>query len=358
MLSRPRSPDAYRKTRCSATTSSRALRAGGLCTDIDLVDDYPLNYLAFAARQHRWVRGDWQIARWLWRTVPDARGHAVRTRSPPSHGGRFSTISVAACSRLGSSSVPGSWTRACRLWVVWSGLGLLVLAFPAYMQVGRSLTNRVRGVPLREHVLAERDSLAASATQAFLSTVFLLHQGWIMLDAIGRTLVRLFVTRRRMLEWITADRAARVEATPGAVLRPMLPTVIAAVAIAVIVGVVAPAGLPLALPVVILWCLAPTIAYTTGRPQSHRRAALTVAERSAFRRVARKTWRFFDDLVTPTDHWLIPDNLQENRRELIAHRTSPTNIGLQLLSTLAAYDFGYLNVAALLTGSRQPSPRC
>jgi cyclic beta-1,2-glucan synthetase len=211
------------------------------------------------------------------------------------------------------------------------------------------LTNRVRGVPLREHVLAERDTLAASATQAFLSTVFLLHQSWVMLDAIGRTLVRLFVTRRRMLEWITADRAARVEATPGAALRRMLATVITAVAIAVIVGLVAPSRLPLALPVVILWCLAPTLAYTTGRPLLRRHAALTVAQRSPFRRVARKTWRFFDELVTPTDHWLIPDNLQENRRELIAHRTSPTNIGLQLLSTLAAYDFGYITVAALLT---------
>jgi hypothetical protein len=60
-------------------------------------------------------------------------------------------------------------------------------------------------------------------------------------------------------------------------------------------------------------------------------------------------WRFFDDLVTPADHWLIPDNIQEDRRELIAHRTSPTNIGLQLLSTLAAYDFGYITLDGLLT---------
>src|SRR5204862_5071506 len=100
------------------------------------------------------------------------------------------------------------WTILPGSSIVWSLLGLLVLAFPAYMQVGRSLTSRVRGVPLREHVLAERDNLAASATQAFLSTVFLLHQSWVMLDAIGRTLVRLLITRRHMLAWVTADHSA------------------------------------------------------------------------------------------------------------------------------------------------------
>jgi cyclic beta-1,2-glucan synthetase len=322
----------------------------GLCTDIDLVDDYPSNYLAFAARQHRWVRGDWQIVRWLWRTVPDASGRAVPNTLPAV--AIWKILDNLRRSLLAPALVAlfvAGWTVLPGAAIVWSALGLLVLAFPAYMQVGRSLTSRVRGVPLREHVLAERDNVVASATQAFLSTVFLLHQSWVMLDAIGRTLARLFVTRRRMLEWVTADRSAHVEATPGDLLRRMLGAPIAAAAIAMCVGVVAPARLPLALPVVVLWCLSPMLAYATGRPVSLSRAALDRAQRSAFRRIARKTWRFFDDLVNPADHWLIPDNLQENRHDRVAHRTSPTNIGLQLLSTLAAYDFGYLNVGALLT---------
>ena len=323
----------------------------GLCTDIDLVDDYPSNYLAFSARQHRWVRGDWQIARWLWRTVTDTRGRVVRNTLPAIS--RWKILDNLRRSLIAPALVAlfvAGWTVLPGSAIVWSVLGLLVLAFPAYMQVGRSLTSRVRGVPLREHVLAERDNLAASATQAFLSTVFLLHQSWVMLDAIGRALVRMMVTRRRTLEWVTADRSADVEATPGSVLRRMLGSVITAVAIAVLVGVVAPVRLPLTLPVVILWCLAPMLAYMTGRPQLHRRTAVVPPDqRLAFRRIARKTWRFFDDLVTPADHWLVPDNIQEDRRELVAHRTSPTNIGLQLLSVLAAYDFGYINVTSLLT---------
>src|SRR5688572_901996 len=241
------------------------------------------------------------------------------------------------------------WTVLPGSALVWTGFGLLVLAFPAYVQVSRSLTNRFRGVPLREHVLAERDNLASSAAQVFLSTVFLLHQGWMMLDAIGRTLVRLLVTRRHLLEWVTADRSAQVEATASGVLQRMLATPIAAAAIAVTVAIVDPSRLPIAIPIVALWCLSPAVAYKTGRHFPQDATALNRTTRTAFRMVARRTWRFFDDLAGSDDHWLIPDNVQEDRRELIAHRTSPTNIGLQLLATLAAYDLGYVSASGLIT---------
>jgi cyclic beta-1,2-glucan synthetase len=322
----------------------------GLCTDVELVDDYPSNYLAFTARQHRWVRGDWQIVRWLWRTVPDGEGRTVPNTLPAV--ARWKILDNLRRSLLAPSLVAlfmAGWTVLPGSTLVWSVLGLLVLAFPAYMQVGRSLTSRVRGVPLREHVLAERDNLIAGANQAFLSTVFLLHQSWVMLDAVVRTLVRLLVTRRHMLEWVTADRSAHIEATPGAVFRRMRGTTIAAAIVVAAVAVVSPVRLPLALPIVVLWGLSPLLAYTTGRPLIDTRAVLSHAERRAFRRTARRTWRFFDDLSGPADHWLIPDNIQENRNELVAHRTSPTNIGLQLMATVAAYDFGYITAATLLT---------
>jgi cyclic beta-1,2-glucan synthetase len=321
----------------------------GLCTDIDLVDDYPSNYLAFAARQHRWVRGDWQIVRWLWRTVPDARSRSVRNMLPAI--ARWKILDNLRRSLLAPALVIlflAGWTILPGLAVVWSTIGLLVLAFPAYMQIGRSLTSRVRGVPLREHVLAERDKMASGATQAFLSAVFLLHQAWMMLDAIGRTLVRLLVTRRHMLEWVTADRSAHVEATPRQVFRRMIAMPAAAAAIGLWVSLVAPSRLALALPLIALWAVSPALAYATGRPLTRNGSELSTAGRSRFRRAARRMWRFFDDLARPEDHWLVPDNLQENRRERVAHRTSPTNIGLQLLATLAAYDFGYIPVADLL----------
>ena len=321
----------------------------GLCTDIHVVDDYPPNYLAFAARLHRWVRGDWQIVRWLWTTVPDERGGSVPNTLPAIS--RWKILDNLRRSLLPPALVAllvSAWTVLPGSAGVWSAVAVLVLAFPAYVQVGRSLSSRVRGVPLREHVLAERDALVTSARQALLSTVFLLHQSWVMLDAIGRTIFRLTVTRRHLLEWVTADRSSHSQASAGDVLRRMSGVPIATVVIGAAAAWVAPERLPFALPILIMWLLSPVGAYATGLPVRHRHAALDADERRALRRVARRTWRFFEDLVGPEDNWLIPDNIQENRRERLAHRTSPTNIGLQLLSTLSARDFGYLTTTEML----------
>ena len=211
----------------------------GLCTDIHVVDDYPSNYLAFAARLHRWVRGDWQIVRWLWRTVPDESGRPVPNTLPAIS--RWKILDNLRRSLLPPALVVlfmASWTVLPGAGLVWAMVGLLVLAFPAYVQVGRSLSSRVRGVPFREHVLAERDALVTSARQALLSTVFLLHQSWVMLDAIGRTLARMLITRRRLLQWVTADRSSHVEAFPGAVIRRMALVPVAAFVLALVVGVV------------------------------------------------------------------------------------------------------------------------
>jgi cyclic beta-1,2-glucan synthetase len=321
----------------------------GLTTDIHVVDDYPSNYLAFAARLHRWVRGDWQILRWLWLTVPDATGRHVRNTLPVIS--RWKILDNLRRSLLPPALTAlfvAGWTTLPGSTLVWSALAALVLAYPAYVQVGRSLSSRIRGVPLREHVLAERDTLITSARQVLLSAVFLLHQSWVMLDAIGRTLVRMLVTRRRLLEWVTADRTSHVQAFAGTVFRRMALTPAVAACLAALVAWIAPTHLPLALPLIALWFASPALAYATGLPVQHRRAAPGKTDRREWRRIARRTWRYFDDLVGVADNSLVPDNLQENRADHIAHRTSPTNIGLQLLSMLAARDFGYLTTSELL----------
>jgi cyclic beta-1,2-glucan synthetase len=321
----------------------------GLCTDIHVVDDYPANYLAFAARLHRWVRGDWQIVRWLWRTVPDERRRTVLNTLPAI--ARWKILDNLRRSLLPPALVAlfvAGWTILPGSTLLWSSLALMVLAFPAYTQVGRSLSSRVRGVPFREHVLAERDALVTSARQVLLSTIFLLHQSWVMLDAIVRTLVRMLITRRRLLQWVTADRAAAGEGLATVFLQRLWLAQVVAVLFGVLVAWRAPGRLPLALPILGLWLASPAIAYATGRPARHRHAPLGRDERRALRRTARRTWRYFDDCIGPADNWLVPDNVQENRSERIAHRTSPTNIGLQLLSALSARDFGYITTTDLL----------
>ena len=321
----------------------------GLCTDIEVVDDYPAHYPAFAARQHRWVRGDWQIVRWLWRTVPNAAGQSVVNTLPVMS--RWKIVDNLRRSLLPPSLVvllAAAWTVLPGAPGLWTTLAMLVLAFPAYIQLGRSLGSRASGVPLREHLRAERDVIVTSLRQAALSVALLAHQSIVMVDAIVRVLVRMLFTRRRLLEWVTADQVKHVPLTVAGLFRRMWMAPALALAITALVAFVAPERLLLASGIIAMWMLSPILAYTSGVPLVRRRLALTAAQRAVFRQAARRTWRFFEDLVGPADHWLAPDNYQEDRREPVAHRTSPTNIGLQLLSTVAAYDFGYIGLTSLL----------
>jgi cyclic beta-1,2-glucan synthetase len=320
-----------------------------LCTDIQVVDDYPSHYLAFAARQHRWARGDWQIARWLWRTVPAASGRSVPNTLPVI--ARWKIFDNLRRSLLAPSLMVllvAGWTVLPGSALGWTVLALAVLAFPAYAQLGRSLSNRVRGVPFRMHVAAQRTDLLNTARQAVLWTALLPHQAWLMTDAVVRTFWRLLVSRTRLLEWVSADRLAAMKPTPTTVLRSMWAAPVLALVAAALVAWLSPGRLAVALPLVAIWLGVPALVYRIGRPAPEGRQPIGDPERIALRRIARRTWLFFEELFTPADHWLIPDNYQENRADLIAHRTSPTNIGLQLIATLAAYDFGYLSAAGVV----------
>ncbi|HET7696560.1 MAG TPA: glucoamylase family protein [Vicinamibacterales bacterium] len=320
-----------------------------LCTDILLVDDYPAQYLAFASRQHRWVRGDWQIMRWVWRTVPDAGGRTVRNVLPVTP--RWKIFDNLRRSLLAPSLIvllAAGWTVLPRGPLAWTSVALLVFAFPVLAQLARSLTSRVRGVPLVRHVAGELPALALSAQQTILWIALQLHQAVLMLDAIIRTLWRLLVTRRRLLEWVAADRFAGMSLTPAKVLRSMWHSPVLALAMMAVVTAAAPDRLPAAVPFILLWFCSPALVLASGQPTPDPRQRIDDSQRAALRMIARRTWLFFEELFGPGDHWLIPDNYQENRAELIAHRTSPTNIGLQLISTFAAYDFGYLSAAGVI----------
>ena len=321
----------------------------GLCSDIHLVDDYPSHYLSFAARQHRWARGDWQIARWLWRTVPDEQRRPVRNVLPVMAQWKiFDNLRRSLLAPALIALFLAGWTWLPGAPGLWTSVGLLVLAFPPLSQVGRSVFSRVRGVPLALHVAAERDAVVTSIEQSLLWASLLAHQAWVMTDAIARALWRMLVSRRHLLEWVSADRLAGLQRTPVTVIRSMWAAPVIAIAAAIVVATAEPSRLLVALPLILLWFLSPGLAFVTGQPAPDGRQPIDDGDRAALRKVARRTWLFFEELFTPADHWLIPDNYQEDRHELVAHRTSPTNIGLQLLSTLAAYDFGYLSASGVV----------
>lgn len=320
----------------------------GLLSDTELFDDFPARYHAYARREHRWVRGDWQLLPWLARAVPTPGGRAPnplptlerwklldnlrRSLVPPA---------LVVLLVLGWTVLPGSpW--------VWTTTTLAVLALPLikwFMGVAARFARTGSPAGLRSW----RESVPALGGQGLLAAVFLADQARSMCDAVARTLVRLLVTRRRLLEWETAAATEQRLGTGLAdFIRGMWPSPALAVAVAVLVAVVRPPALWAAMPLLAAWFVAPLVAFWVSRPRQGTVLVLGEDERRAFRRIARKTWRFFATFVGDPDHWLPPDNYQEVPDGRIAHRTSPTNQGLLLVSTLAAHDLGYIGLGTLV----------
>ena len=318
-----------------------------LATDIELIDDQPASYSVVAGRQHRWIRGDWQLLGWLGAHVPTSGG-----------GRRRNDLSIVALwklfDNLRRSLVPPNliallalgWLSNPTLAVVATATVGGVMVTPLFGWVVMGLTRSRRdGSPSRLSTLGGQ--VRTNLLQASLKVVFLLDQAMIMVDAIGRTLYRLFVSKQQLLEWTTTSAAERARAKGSSDIdRRMLAGSAIALGSGALVGLVAPAALPLAAPLLLLWAAAPLIAQRLSRPlpPRDRSAPLSAEDRRELRLCARKTWYFFETFVTAEDNWLPPDNFQEDPRAVVAHRTSPTNIGLYLLSTVAAHDFGFVTL--------------
>jgi cyclic beta-1,2-glucan synthetase len=322
----------------------------GLVTDIELLDDTPAHYDSYAQRQHRWVRGDWQIAPWLSRRVPEARGRVVRNPLPLISRWKIldnlrrSLVAPAVLLWLVAvwTIVPG-WP----LW--WTLFMLVVLAFPVYAHLTENLLTHPRGIPWTSHFWSVWGDVRTNTAQVALALVFIAHQAFLKADAIARTLYRMLVSRRRLLEWTTAAQAEGGSSHDRATfLRFMWPAAALALSALALVLWLHPAALPVAAPFILAWLLSPLVAYLISRRVPPERAVLSEEEAREARLIARRTWRFFDTFVGDEDHWLPPDNYQEDPQPVIAHRTSPTNIGMLLLSTIAAHDFGYTSTLELI----------
>ncbi len=183
---------------------------------------------------------------------------------------------------------------------------MLVLAFPAYIQLARSIGSHVPGVPLREHLRAERATTVMSLRQAVFTIVILAHQSVVMLDAIARALFGKLVTRRHLLEWVTADRTDNGHASVWQVARRMWTAPAVALTITTVVAIVAPARLLLASPILVLWFISPALIYagrTASAAQGHggwqKRTRSPAESRAPDVAVLRRTGRSGGSLVDP-----------------------------------------------------------
>jgi cyclic beta-1,2-glucan synthetase len=325
-----------------------------LVSDVELVDEYPTSVISHARRQHRWIRGDWQILFWLFPFVPSRRGLKRNTLPLISRWKIFDNLRRSLVSPSVLALLVAAWTVLPPPAWVWTVAVLAVVASQLLPIVATVVTGprRAQSIPVFFRNLGS-DALNATA-QAVLTLTFLVYHSLGTLHAIGLTLIRLVMTRRRLLEWETAAAAqARLGVDQGqqalqGFLAEMALSPLVAVAIAVLLDRTRPTVLPIATPFLLLWLTAPFAAYSLSRPVGARIRPLGDIERARLRHTARATWRFFETFVTADDHWLPPDNYQESAGGRIAHRTSPTNIGMSLLSTMAAHDLGYLTTRAML----------
>ncbi|HYV82309.1 MAG TPA: hypothetical protein VE931_02275, partial [Pyrinomonadaceae bacterium] len=321
-----------------------------LATDIELLDDYPASYEAYAKRAHRWVRGDWQIIRWLFPRVPDGERKKVRNTLPLIarwkilDNLRRSLVAPALFLWLVASCTlfPGSA-------LLWSLFVFLVIAFPVYLHVTTGLAIHPRGIPWTSHFWSRWGDFRTNTAQIALSFVFLPHQAWLMCDAIVRAVYRQLISRRKLLEWVSAAEAERsLRNDLQSFVWFMLPALILTVtALGLTLGF-KPRALPEFGALFVIWMLSPLIAYLVSKPRPAVRKLLNEADKAFARLLARRTWRFFETFVGADDNWLPPDNYQEDPSPVVAHRTSPTNMGLLLLGNHSARDLGYLGALELL----------
>ena len=321
----------------------------GLLSDVQLYEDFPACYSADVNRQYRWIRGDWQIAHWLLPWVPGVDGRA--RRNPLSALSRWKLAD-----NLRRSLVPAALTLLLVLgWAVLPAPGLWTLAvlgillIPALMTALLNLLRKPGDVHWRTHLAAALRAVVQQSVRAVFTLVCLPYEASFSLGAMLRTLWRLLVSRRGLLEWTSSGDLERQRRGLGTFFRTMWIGPLLAAATALGLAVAEPAVLWVAGPILVLWLASPAIAWWSSRPLTRREARLTLGQVRFLGRVARKTWSFFETFVGPDDHWLPPDNYQEHPAPVVAHRTSPTNMGLSLLANLTAYDFGYLPVAGLIT---------
>ncbi|MGH8130991.1 MAG: glucoamylase family protein, partial [Steroidobacteraceae bacterium] len=319
----------------------------GLLSDVHLYEDYPARYEADTNRQERWIRGDWQIAHWLLTQVPGPENQSLQ--NPLSLLSQWKILD-----NLRRSLVPTAllllllfgWYAAPH--AGWWTLAVAGVVLIPPLSIGIvTVLHRREGALLSRHLVAALRSVGRSLAQAGFRIACLPHEAAFSSAAVVRTAWRMFITRRRLLEWSAFDDRQAASDLVGT-YRSMWSAFLFAGVTTIGLAVLRPGSLAAAAPVLALWLAAPVLARWLSRPLVRRTAELTSEQTIFLRRIARKTWAYFEQFVTAADHWLPPDNFQEHPGPAIAHRTSPTNMGLTQLANLAACDFGFISAGSLI----------
>lgn len=340
---------------CNAVLSHDLLEGvyarAGLLSDLEVIDDYPSHVSAYSRRKHRWVRGDWQIIRWLLPKVPNHYGEMVH--NPLNVISRWKIVDNL---RRSLTEFAFFLLLLCGWFVLpgkalyWTLAAVVAMSFPTYVQFVTSLLRATRAGNLRrdwEDIVSD----FGNAQLAFLFRVaLLLHQSLVTLDAVARTLVRMTVTRKSLLQWETAAEAESKISTKNPVEMYMDWTPWICFVIDILVVVFRPYSIWVALPFLILWGCSKAICDWLNKPFWNSGNKIIDEDRILLRSSALLTWRFFREYSNASENWLIPDIVEQDHG-LVAHRISPTNLGFLLNSRLAAYDLGWATLSEFVETS-------
>jgi hypothetical protein len=329
-----------------------AYARAGLASDIEVIDDYPSHYSAYNRRKHRWVRGDWQVARWLLPRVPDYYGRAIP--NPITGLSRWKihdNLRRSTLEPLTTLLLVAGWLVLVGTAGVWTLTALALIALPPYVLFLLDLLRIRRPADVVPRVSGALDGLVRAHVGLLVYVAFLAHQTLVLLDAVFRSVVRSLITKRKLLEWETAaqverDRAQRTPIDQYLDAMPLL-----AFALALVVFALSPASLPVAAPILLLWAASKPVAKWLNGAPDRREPEPGPEAREFLRGVALRTWCYFRDFGGAGHRWLIPDNVQVEPA-LVAYRTSPTNLGFLLNARLAAVELGYLTVPELARQTR------
>ena len=324
----------------------------GLLSDVSFYEDYPAAYLTDAARRHRWVRGDWQIINWLLPRVPGQDGQlhknslSLLSRWKIFDNLRRSLTPVALIVLLimGWAILPLSWQ--------WTLLVVGFMCLPAWLESVSAIFHKPKDTSFIRHIALQLSEIPGHFSQTAETLLYLPVEAASNLDAIFRSFWRMLASKKRLLQW-------NVSICPGSAAPEHLKETVAAMwagPFTALLGMVAcfafgndlAANTALAGAVCLMWLVSPVIAWWSSLPLKRYLEKLTPEQTVFLYKIAHKTWKFFATFAGPESNWLPPDNYQEVPSGRIAHRSSPTNMGIALLANLSAYDFGFITTGAFL----------
>ncbi len=302
-----------------------------------IMDNFPNSVLSFTKREHRWLRGDWQLLPWLFmKKTTDGRCLCALSKWKIFDNLRRSLVPLSKTLfvLLNLALMP-------KAYYIWLPLVFFNDIFNLVIFLTAVITQKLIRPKLAFVYKGFLKELVAMFERAFLEFTITPYRAYVASDAIVRTLYRIFISKRNLLRWNTAESVdASIINTRKGYFLTMWSSLLPASVLAVILfmGYLNPVGMILAAIMIADWCIAFEIAYRISQPEKKLEKA---QDSELLLDTARRTWQFFKEFSTRENNWLCPDNYQISKVEKVSEKTSPTNIGLQFLAILSARDFGF-----------------